>query len=135
MDLNGLPNYIETTSQSLSRTVEFIDALQLLTLPLPLHKRIVEPVITPRFIPTCSKELLEGLSELSKSRGVRVQSHLLESRDQVEWSKGMWDGKDDIEVFNTVSLIFSRFDFSRRLTFSRFSLLPKISSDYYTIRL
>lgn len=107
MDLNGIPTYIETTSLSLSRTVEFITQMRSLVSKLPPHRRIVHPIITPRFLPTCSKELLEGLVELSKKKVVRIQSHLSESQDQVDWSKSMWQGKEDLEVFDSVRSPFT----------------------------
>ena len=45
------------------------------------------PIITPRFIPSCSDELLAGLSEIQKSRALPVQSHLSENLKEVEWVK------------------------------------------------
>lgn len=39
---------------------------------------LVKPAITPRFIPTCSTELLEGLGQLAKKYGVPIHSHLSE---------------------------------------------------------
>ncbi|KAL8283523.1 hypothetical protein RQP46_005626 [Phenoliferia psychrophenolica] len=105
MDLNGIPTYIESTSESLSRTREFIAALTALTAPLDAHRRLVEPVITPRFVPTCSKELLVGLVEIAKESGARIQSHMSESADQVEWSKNMWDGQPDHAVLDSLNLL------------------------------
>ena len=41
------------------------------------------PVITPRFVPACSPELLAGLGRLAAESGLPVQSHLSENRDEV----------------------------------------------------
>ena len=41
------------------------------------------PVVTPRFVPTCSEALLSGLGALARAHGVHVQSHISESRDEV----------------------------------------------------
>lgn len=68
----------------------------------PEHRRLVEPVITPRFVPTCSDEVLTGLGAMSEVRSLRIQSHLAEAHDQVEWVKRE-RGIDDIEVFDRVS--------------------------------
>ena len=38
----------------------------------------VKPIITPRYIPSCTDEVMEGLSALMKEFGVPVQSHLSE---------------------------------------------------------
>lgn len=43
------------------------------------HTALVQPIITPRFIPACSDELLGGLGELAASSRVRVQTHCSES--------------------------------------------------------
>lgn len=45
------------------------------------------PIITPRFTPSCTDELMAGLGELSRKYGVRVQSHLSENPGEVEWVK------------------------------------------------
>ena len=42
------------------------------------------PVITPRFIPSCTEELLSRLGELVCERGLPVQSHLSENPGEVE---------------------------------------------------
>lgn len=43
------------------------------------------PIITPRFVPSCSEEVLEGLGRLAAERKVPVQSHLSENPSEVEW--------------------------------------------------
>jgi len=40
---------------------------------------LVQPIITPRFIPSCTDELLTGLGTLAAETGVRVQTHCSES--------------------------------------------------------
>jgi guanine deaminase len=45
----------------------------------------VLPVLTPRFIPSCSDELMRGLSEIQREYGLPVQSHLSENRKEIEW--------------------------------------------------
>ena len=44
-----------------------------------------KPIITPRFIPSCSDELMSGLGELQKKYGIPVQSHLSENQDEIQW--------------------------------------------------
>ena len=45
----------------------------------------VKPIITPRFIPACSDELMDMLAGLQKEFKTPVQSHLSESLAEVEW--------------------------------------------------
>ena len=95
--------YIEpSASESLESAKSFIKRCQNLTAHLPLSHRFVEPVLTPRFTPTCSDELLSGLSEISAEQGVKIQSHLAEAKDQVEWVRAE-RGMEDIDVFHTVT--------------------------------
>ncbi|MDR2908537.1 MAG: amidohydrolase family protein, partial [Oscillospiraceae bacterium] len=43
------------------------------------------PILTPRFIPTCSDELMRGLGDIARELGLPLQSHLSENRSEVEW--------------------------------------------------
>lgn len=45
---------------------------------------LVQPIITPRFIPACTDAALTGLGELAAATGVRVQTHCSES----DWEHG-----------------------------------------------
>ena len=49
-----------------------------------LGSTLVAPIITPRFAPACTDELLRGLGELATSTGVAVQTHCSES----DWEHG-----------------------------------------------
>lgn len=103
MDQNSIPSYIETTASSLADTETFIDKVRDLTAALPDEQRIVEPVVTPRFVPTCSIELMRGLAALAEKTGTRVQSHMCESQGMVEACREMLGGKSDVEVLDEVS--------------------------------
>ncbi len=43
------------------------------------------PILTPRFAPTCSGPLLEGLGKLQREYGLPVQSHLSENLSEIAW--------------------------------------------------
>lgn len=103
MDISSRPTYVEPThSESIASARSFIDRMRALTAHLPDHARLVEPVLTPRFVPTCSDALLRDLGDLAEKTGIRVQSHLAEARDQM---KAVQDsrGVSDLEVFERVS--------------------------------
>lgn len=111
MNQNSRPTYTEhDTHTSLNAATSFLSRMDVFA-----HRHsescLVKPVLTPRFVPTCSDDLLKGLAELSQSKGVMVQSHLAEAHDQVAWVKAE-RGLDDIEVFDRV----------RRLSFLPFSI-------------
>ena len=45
----------------------------------------VTPILTPRFIPSCTDELLDQLHAIQQKRKLPVQSHLSENQGEVEW--------------------------------------------------
>ena len=79
MDRNSPKYLVETTEKSLEDTEEFIIATK--------KFKNIKPIITPRFIPTCSDELLSGLSKIIKEYNLPIQSHLSENRSEIEWVK------------------------------------------------
>ena len=46
---------------------------------------LVSPIITPRFVPSCSPELLTVCGELARKYNLPVQSHLSENRNEIAW--------------------------------------------------
>ena len=46
---------------------------------------LVRPIITPRFIPTCTPELLQACGDLARKYKLPVQSHLSENRNEIAW--------------------------------------------------
>lgn len=79
MDRNGLPGVLqETAEESLRETLRWLDGCQ-----FP-H---VKPILTPRFTPSCSNELMAALGKLSSERGLYVQSHLSENTGEIAWVK------------------------------------------------
>ena len=45
------------------------------------------PILTPRFIPSCSDTLMEELREVQKAYGLPLQSHLSENPSEIAWVK------------------------------------------------
>ncbi len=71
MDMNS-PDYLcETTEEYLKDTEEYLKE--------HMGATKVKPIITPRFAPTCTKELMYGSGELAKKYGVGMQTHVVES--------------------------------------------------------
>ncbi len=78
MDRNAPDYYRNTTASDLAdtetwlqNTVEAYD--------------LVKPIITPRFVPTCTPELMTGLGKLATTYDIPVQSHLSENQDEIKW--------------------------------------------------
>lgn len=65
-----------------------------------------KPILTPRFIPSCTGELMKNLSEIQKEYNLPVQSHLSENKDEIKWvqelcpdSKNYGDAYDSFGLF------------------------------------
>jgi len=81
MDRNSPENLIEVDAKtSIRDTSRWIRSTK-----QRYHK--TQPIITPRFVPTCSDELLEGLGELQRSYRLAVQSHVSENQSEIKWVK------------------------------------------------
>ena len=46
-----------------------------------LNTALVHPVVTPRFVPSCTPALLQGLGAIAQRSACHVQSHISESLD------------------------------------------------------
>lgn len=87
MDRNCPENIRETTEESLAGTRYLIEKFG--------DDPLVKPIITPRFAPTCSEELLCGLGELAQQHNLPVQSHLSENLAEVEWVKSLFEDAEN----------------------------------------
>jgi guanine deaminase len=81
IDRNGPEYYTETTQGSIDATKSFV------TKVLDMKDDLVQPIITPRFVPVCSRQLLESLGQFAKEKNVRIQTHLSENKSEIEWVK------------------------------------------------
>ncbi|WP_405175392.1 guanine deaminase [Paenibacillus sp. FSL H8-0261] len=82
-DPQGNPEYYRDTDTdtALKDTEEFILAVKELA---KSTKQGVYPVVTPRFIPSCTNEALQGLGDLAAKYDTHIQSHCSES----DWAHG-----------------------------------------------
>jgi len=78
MDRNSPDTLRETTEESLAETERWINECG------ERYKNL-KPILTPRFTPSCSNELMAGLGRLARKYGLRVQSHLSENLNEIEW--------------------------------------------------
>lgn len=81
----------ENTKNALEDTEEFIVAVN------ELHKQTkqgVYPVVTPRFIPSCTDEALKGLADLAAKYDTYIQSHCSESDWEHEYVINRFDKHD-----------------------------------------
>lgn len=98
MDSNCPPYIRETLKDSLRDTEEILDKYK-------GKSSLVKPIITPRFVPSCSSELLKGLGDLAIKYKVPVQSHLSENKSEIAWVKELHpNSKYYGDVYNKFNL-------------------------------
>lgn len=87
------PDYYRdaNTQTALADTEEFILAVNKLA---KRAKQGVYPVVTPRFIPSCTDDALKGLGELAAKYDTYVQSHCSESDWEHDYVKKRFDKND-----------------------------------------
>lgn len=77
MDRNGIPDLQEDTEESKRETLRWLEECQ--------NFRHIKPILTPRFTPSCTDELMEFLGRLAAERDLPIQSHLSENTGEVDW--------------------------------------------------
>ncbi len=98
MDKNTAPYLTENTKESIAATEELI-------LKYKDKSNLVKPIITPRFVPTCSADLMKGLGDLAKKYNIPVQSHLNENTSEVTWVGELFpDSKNYSSVYDEFGL-------------------------------
>ena len=81
MDRNGAPSLQEESAKaSADATLKWIEET------LSLYPNI-QPILTPRFTPSCSDDLMKELGEIQRRFHLPVQSHLSENLGEIAWVK------------------------------------------------
>lgn len=81
MDREASPALIEENAEvSADTTIDWINTVK-------DQFRNTKPILTPRFIPCCTDALMEKLRQIQMTYGIPVQSHLSESKGEIEFVK------------------------------------------------
>ena len=104
MDTELNPEYLrdESPEQALKdtkATITHIDSID------PNHA-LITPIITPRFVLSCSSPLLSGLGALAKESSLPIQTHLSENTSEVELVRQQFPTHDSYShVYDTHGLL------------------------------
>ncbi|KAF1622333.1 Guanine deaminase, partial [Eudyptes chrysolophus] len=92
MDMNdSVPQYKENTADSVQETER------------------VQPVITPRFGPSCTEDLLCALGDLAQARDLHVQSHISENEEELKLVENMFPAYQNYtELYDKNNLLTSK---------------------------
>ena len=78
-------NCPEGLSESVEEMVQGYEALINEETGMKCKESLVRPIITPRFVPSCTPEMLRACGELAAKYQLPVQSHLSENKDEIAW--------------------------------------------------
>lgn len=99
MDRECPDELIEDTNSSIIDTLEIVNEYK-------DKYKLVKPIITPRFVPTCSFDLLKSLGEIATKYNIPVQSHLCENIGEIELVKKLHpECKNYADVYAKANLL------------------------------
>ena len=87
MNRNCPPGLMESVDEMVKGYEEIIEESSTLHLPPSTLHPLVRPIVTPRFIPSCTPEMLRACGSLAAKYQLPVQSHLSENKDEIAWVK------------------------------------------------
>ena len=98
MDRSAQADLLEDTAESIRETGEFLEKYS--------GNCNTRPILTPRFAPTCTGELINGLGRLGKKYKVGMQTHLVESLWEAEQARLLFpECSCDTEIYERAGLM------------------------------
>lgn len=78
MDRNSPEFLSEDTIESKEDTIEWLEQIK------DRYKNI-KPILTPRFVPSCTDKLMDEIQNINKKYKLPIQSHLSENTSEIDW--------------------------------------------------
>ena len=98
MDRNAPDDLLEDPEGSVRRTEELLEKYS--------GNRNTRPILTPRFAPTCTRELINDLGRLGRKYSVGMQTHLVESIWEAEQARILFpECTRDTEIYERAGLM------------------------------
>lgn len=92
MDRNS-PDYLrEETEESVNETISWLEEVQ------KKQYQHTRPILTPRFIPSCTDELMHKLKDIQVKYQIPVQSHLSENYGEIAWVQELCPNQNFMEM-------------------------------------
>ena len=80
MDRNCPDTLTENSDESIKNTLDWIKNCS-------KKYKFVKPIITPRFVPSCTSYLMNELGNIAVNNTIPVQSHISENLSEIQWVK------------------------------------------------
>lgn len=100
MNQNSPDFYVESSEESFKETERFIDAV------IKRKNTRINPIITPRFAVSCDHQLMSSLGKLSHDKDLHIQTHVSETKGEVEWIGNLYPDHDHyVDVYDKAGLL------------------------------
>lgn len=110
MDREAPPELLEPAAEGIRATLELAERWE------GAGGGRLHVAVTPRFAPACSAELLAAAGEAARAAGLRVQTHLAESADEIESVRRYFPGAPDyLAVYERAGLAGERSIFAHSI--------------------
>ncbi|WBW75259.1 guanine deaminase Gud1 [Schizosaccharomyces osmophilus] len=97
------PHYCEKSSES---SIEATNVLVSFMSQLDPERKIVSPIVTPRFAPSCTKDLLQSCGKFAATHGLPIQTHVSENPGEIALVREMFpDRKSYTDVYDHYNLL------------------------------
>lgn len=104
--MNDNPEYksyeedFNTCKQSTTKVVDYIKNID------QQGNMLVQPILTPRFAPVCTGELLQFLGDFANENNLPIQTHISENLQEIELVKTIFPNcKNYAEIYNQFNLL------------------------------
>lgn len=85
MDRNSPDFYVEKTEEAVENLKEFVNDKMFND-----KDDIVQPILTPRFVPSCTEKLMNEIGDIHKHNNqLLIQSHVSENLSEIDWVKSL----------------------------------------------
>ncbi|KAK2565376.1 Guanine deaminase [Acropora cervicornis] len=102
MDQNSPDYYVETTQKAIEDAERFVKHA------LELKNALITPVVTPRFVLSCTTHLLKQLGDVAMKYDVPIQSHLNETKNEIQMVKKRFSDDTYTAVYDKHNLLNSK---------------------------
>ena len=110
MDREAPPELLEPAAEGIRATLELAERWE------GAGGGRLHVAVTPRFAPACSPDLLAAAGEAARTAGLRIQTHLAESADEIEAVRRYFPGSSDyLAVYEHAGLARERSIFAHSI--------------------
>lgn len=98
MDMNTPETLLQSTDYAMGASIELYHEWH-------GSSPLLDYIFTPRFAPTCTKDLMQRLGAFCRDHDAYIQSHLSENKDEIAWVKDIFGYASYTEVYEAMNIL------------------------------